>query len=357
MTSHTSSDSLCATVYAPPPAQRAWRLEDLFGGSNLRYFSFARRALVEALQIAGVGAGDAVALPALICREVLSALYAVGAKPVFYPVGRRLTLDLPPATVPPAMAILAVNYFGFAQSLAPFQEYCNRTGAVLIEDNAHGLFSRDEQGALLGSRGDLGLFSLRKTIPVPEGSVLALNNKKAGTRLRAQDPFEERRDPAVFQLKNGVRRLVPLLGHRTVHRLISLRHGIRRALTGSLLPLSDPRSEERLPSPARPAAFLARPLRSGDPVKEALRRRELYGMVDRFFKHAGLDLEPVHPSLPEQTVPFGYPFYVTPVAYPPLHAALGQLGLFDFHWPDLPNAIQDKAPAHYQQLRVVSFLW
>ena len=69
-------------------------------------------------------------------------------------------------------ALLAVNYFGFAQDLAPFREYCLRTGATLIEDNAHGFLSKDTSGVLLGTRADLGITSIRKTFRLVNGAAL-----------------------------------------------------------------------------------------------------------------------------------------------------------------------------------------
>ena len=58
--------ALVQGVYAPEPARRPWRLEDLLGSGKLRYFSFGRLALAEALQLAGVRPRDRVLLPGFI---------------------------------------------------------------------------------------------------------------------------------------------------------------------------------------------------------------------------------------------------------------------------------------------------
>src|SRR5581483_6103533 len=129
-------------------------------------------APVEALRAARIKGGDAVLLPEFICRDVLASLHAVGADAVWYPVSSDLLPASSPATWPQARALLAVNYFGFPQDFEPFRAYAARTGAVLIEDNAHGFLSRDQTGRWLGTRGCAGLFSIRKSLPVPDGAAL-----------------------------------------------------------------------------------------------------------------------------------------------------------------------------------------
>ena len=191
---------LLASVYAPPADRSGWRLEQLAGDAPVRYFAYGRHALAAALQAAGTGAGDRVLLPAFICREVLSAVHAVGARPAYYAVDRALGLAEAAAALPPARAIVAVDYFGFAQDLTPFAAYCARSGAVLIEDNAHGLFSRDDAGRMLGTRGDLGLFSIRKTLAAPDGAALVFN--KAG-HAPPQLPFDSAAPAATSPSKSG----------------------------------------------------------------------------------------------------------------------------------------------------------
>ena len=129
---------------------------------DIRYFAYARHALVEALRLSGCGSGDRVLVPEFICRDVLGSIHSLGAEPVFYEVTPTLApRDLDQAQ--PAKAVLAVNYFGFPQDLEPFGLYSQRTGAVVIEDNAHGFLSKTEDGQLLGTRTDLGIVSIRKT--------------------------------------------------------------------------------------------------------------------------------------------------------------------------------------------------
>ncbi|RLI54134.1 MAG: hypothetical protein DRP09_13930 [Candidatus Thorarchaeota archaeon] len=58
-------------------------------------------------------------------------------------------------------------------------ELCKDNNLFLIEDCAHAFLSK-YNGKLLGSFGDLSFFSYRKTLPVPDGALLACNNPAIG---------------------------------------------------------------------------------------------------------------------------------------------------------------------------------
>ncbi|MEK7744540.1 MAG: DegT/DnrJ/EryC1/StrS family aminotransferase, partial [Elusimicrobiota bacterium] len=225
-------DELLASVYAPPKTKEPWRLEDRLPGYDLRYFSYGRRALAAGLAAAGVKPGDTVLLPEFICRDLLSSLAAVHAVPAYYPVGPDLAPSQDPSLWPQARAVVAVDYFGFPQDLAPFQAYCERTGAALIEDNAHGLFSRDEAGLPLGARADIGIFSLRKSLALPDGAALALKTGAREWAVPAQSPFRSR--ITLRQRSRGLlRALAGSLGAPTAFTLLRAFRALRGVLRGN----------------------------------------------------------------------------------------------------------------------------
>ena len=154
---------------------------------HARYFSLARHALAAALHAAGIGAGARVLLPEFICRDVLAAVAAVGATPCWYATAADLSPAADQSAWPQAAAVIAVNYFGFAQDLAMFRRYTSRTGAILIEDNAHGFLSRNPDGQWLGCRADIGLFSFRKTVSRLNGAACVI----ADANMRARLPRSE----------------------------------------------------------------------------------------------------------------------------------------------------------------------
>ena len=71
-----------------------------------------------------------------------------------------------------------VNFFGFPQDIDVYRKFAKKSNSILIEDNAHGLFSKDKKYELLGTRGDVGILSVRKSVTLPNTGMLLINNKK-----------------------------------------------------------------------------------------------------------------------------------------------------------------------------------
>ncbi len=329
------------SVYVLPRAEQPWSIQALLGpGVRLRYFNYGRWALTQALRLIQVRPGDAVLMPELICRELLSSLHAVGARPVFYRVNEKLALADDPATLPPARAIIAVNYFGFPQDLALFEAYARRTRAVLIEDNAHGFLSKDAAGAWLGTRAPLGIFSFRKTIPLPNGAGLAVQ-ADSSFDLPPQPRFDGH-VPVRYRIKQAVRGAVPWLGERRFQWLLDS--------TRPLWPVA--RDETTLPESARPSALLADDIHLVDPIQETTRRQQLYQFVGHLLARVGV--QPIFPTLPAWVVPYGYPFRAAGQLQQ-ARAALHQQGLRCFQWPDL--ATDTSARRGVTALWCVRFLW
>jgi hypothetical protein len=346
---------LVRDVYRPPASVTHWRLEQLVGHDRVRYFSLGRHALVAALRAGGVSAGGVVLLPEFICREVLAAVHSVGATPAYYPVSAALTLDCDPAQLPAAQALLAVDYFGFPQNLAPFMQYCARTGAVLIEDNAHGLFSRDSRGNALGTRADIGIFSIRKTLLTPDGAALAINNEKFVPKLTPQLAFDTLPVPLSFRTKNVLRRLVPVIGIGPAQFATACTRFARWARSGHRVPPSSPEAEMQIPACAAPSRALFEVMTHTDCAAESARRRALYECLSEVLDP--VRYPPLFDNLPEHTVPYGYPFFADAAAAAAASRILARLGLECFRWPELPDSIAPFAPAHYTSVWMVSFLW
>ncbi len=342
-------------IYLPPQGDKYWRFEDIIGHNNIRYFSFGRHALSEGLVISGIKEGDKVLLPGFICKDLLASINSIGAVPLYYEVDKKLKICIAPEDLPDAKAILAVNYFGFPQDLPPFREYCKHTGAILIEDNAHGLFSQDEDGRYLGTRGDIGIFSLRKTIPMPNGAALVVNNPNIACKLKPQISFNGKYEPASFKIKQGLRRLVPLIGATSIQSVISCVRCFRKMRTGCEIYPSMPDDEYILPAQVAPCANLFSYLSSVDIAEEKVRRRELYILIDKLLKHSGC--KPVFETLPEHAVPYCYPFYAKPSEISMIKTILKKQSLQCFQWSDLPEAVKSVAPVHYRNMWNVPFLW
>lgn len=338
---------LAATVYAPPRAKAPWSVSELFAPSSVRFYGHGRNALAEALKLAGA-AGGRVLLPAFVCRDLLASVADAGAEPAFYGVTPGLAPDEEPARWPDARAVLAVDYFGFPQDLAPFSVYARRSGAVVIEDAAHALFSRDSSGRLLGTRAPLGILSLRKSLPLPNGGALLANDAAYAAKLPAQLPFEPvpGRRPT---LKAAARPFMAFAGARATHAALTSLRALRGDASGRVA--CDDDSERVLPA-AAPCPELKRPLTCADPAIESSRRRALWAHCDGLARRAGLS--PVFSALPEGVVPYGYAFRTKDLAA--ARALFAAEGLTVLPWPDLPSALSS-APAHYRDVALVHFLW
>jgi len=351
----TSLTQLAREIYRRPSIETGWSLEEYCKGSEIRYFSFGRHALYAALKSIGVAKGDRVLVPAFICRDLLSSINALGAIPEFYAVEKSLNIKDSPELLPDARVILAVNYFGFPQDMEPFRAYCARTGAVLIEDNAHGLLSRDGAGKALGTRGDFGIFSLRKTVSMPNGAALVLNSDRINCQLPSQLAFSNEPLLASFRLKRVLSRLVPYTGIFLPRLLTALGRKVRKLRTGHEIAPSPQDAETRLPENAAPCAALGDFLARVDETWEVARRRQLYVLLEGLVREAGG--EPVFSGLPEHTVPYVFPFRATGDTLARIRHRLAKEGLECHPWPDLPDAVAPEAPDYYKSVWMVGFIW
>lgn len=312
-----------------------------------RYFAYARHALVAALNELGARPGDSIAVPELICRDVLASFHHVGVSPSFYKVNR----DLQPVGPPPSdevRFVLMVNYFGFAQNIEKIQAMWPT--AQIIEDNAHGFLSHDEVGRELGTRTEAGLTSCRKTLRIPDGAWLytATGENDAGV-----EESENRTTSANFRMRMVASEVERKTGLpiNTALRMI-LRAG-RRLATGSSLPTSDELTETCLPSAVHISQSALEAIKSVDATREVNRRRELFFKSLSFAREHGVD--PVYEDLPEGLSPYGFPFY-SPLSKTPMTRFALRHHCEVISWPDLPSAVVVPDDHHYRQLRVVNFL-
>ena len=319
---------------------------------KVRYFSLGRHALVASLDILQIRKGDLALVPGFICRDLLASFHAKGVVPVFYEVNKEMEpLSLP--IVKGIRVVLAVNYFGFPQNLSPFRKYCEENDAALLEDNAHGFLSCDETGSLLGSQGDIGFFSLRKSMPLPDGAMLMINENKFLRNLPEQLNFRKEQLPLGFRVK----KVFSLFQQKTGIRFLSigrdLARFLRKRLTGhAITPLSI-ENEFQIPMGPAPHYYLKKQLPKLDQKKEIARRRKLYEKVNSAFQ--SINITPVFKELPANVAPYGYPFFADEGEIDIAVKLASDMGLDCAYWPDLPSEIESTAPIHYRSLFIVHF--
>ena len=331
------------------------RLSDILSNDvvEIRYFSLARHALIEALRVAGVGHGDKVLLPEFVCRDLLASISALGASACWYPIGRDLSPSTSPLTWPDAKVVLVINYFGFPQKLDAFYQYAANSGAIIIEDNAHGFLSRDENGQWLGARTRLGIFSLRKTFRMPDGAALFVNERRFQEKLAPQLSFSGKGYNRSEAIRLMLRR-IPILGRSLVKAATNIVRLIRVVRYGTAAEPIGSISESELPISSPPWLGLSGALDAMDVVEETERRRSAY--ITMALMAAKLNIQPIFPNLPTNCVPYGFPFWANNGSFDGMRKFAAKEGYGIMPWPDLPSAIQAHAPAHYLDVRLVNFL-
>lgn len=332
-------------------------IDQILPPDRTRFFGYARQALAEAFRCIGIVAGDEVLIPGFLCAEVLSSLSAVGALPRFYEVDEMLhtgVTSFDRVATKGVRAVVVVNYFGFPQPLDSIRTWCRSHGAALIEDNAHGFLSAEEQ-AWLGRRGDFGVFSIRKTLALPNGAALVDNRPHAitcnGMPYRATRQANEWR----YRSKAALKQMMSWGNLQSAKSIIAGIWVLKSLASGRRTSTWRSDEESSLPQEAF-APLTALLLRRCDLSAERRRRRLLYGVCSRLLIDDDR-CRPVFPVLPEEVVPYGFPFYFDGDNVAAFQKQLFARGLLCFNWPDRLPETHRVVPAHYKQLMCISFLW
>src|SRR5207245_4601547 len=100
--------------------------------------------------------------------------------PAFFRVDGQMRADLDDARkrADGVSCLYMIHYAGFPQDMAAARRLADELGVPLVEDCALSLLSRDGEKPL-GSFGDLSVFCLYKTLPVPNGGLLLVRGEFA----------------------------------------------------------------------------------------------------------------------------------------------------------------------------------
>jgi dTDP-4-amino-4,6-dideoxygalactose transaminase len=149
-------------------------------GSNrqVRVMTSATAGLEMGLEVAGVGPGDEVIVPAMSFSASANVIARVGATPVFVDIelaSRNLDMRLVEAAITPrTRAIMPVHFSGLPVDMDALYEIAGRRGLRVVEDAAHAIGS-SYRGRKIGSFGDLVVFSFHpnKNMTCIEGGAVA----------------------------------------------------------------------------------------------------------------------------------------------------------------------------------------
>ena len=274
---------------------------------EVRPFYFARNAVWLGARLLGL-AGHEVLVPAYHHGVEVEALEAAGAKPRFVRVDGKMRLDVEDMERkigPRTRALYVIHYNGFAQPMDDVMAVARRHALPVVEDCALSLLACDGE-APLGARGDLAVFCLYKTIPVPNGGLLVMNRpfdapwpargapvgstlSHAAGLLLAHAAW--RYGPAGEAFRESVRR---------THRAVRFATGVHALATGSMH--FDPAAADVGMSPL---SRLVMEHQDWDGIVEARRR-------NWFLLHARLRefAPPLQHELPPGACPLFYPLLV-----------------------------------------------
>jgi dTDP-4-amino-4,6-dideoxygalactose transaminase len=156
----------------------------LGGERHVRVMTSATAGLEMALEVAGIGEGDEVIVPAMSFAASANVVVRVRAKPVFVDIelhSRNIDLSKVAAAITPrTRAIMPVHFAGLAADMEGLYELALRHDLRVIEDAAHAIGTR-YKGSLIGSFGDLVVFSFHpnKNMTSIEGGAISCGNAKA----------------------------------------------------------------------------------------------------------------------------------------------------------------------------------
>lgn len=155
---------------------------DIFplGSKNSYLFYGARYAIWAGLKVLGITPGHNILIPSYNCGTEIDPVLDQNVQAKYYRINRNMTIDLEDLIKridKYTSAILIIHYMGFPQPIEEIKNICKTRDIFLIEDCAHAFLSTYKSKPL-GAFGDISVFSIRKTIPIPNGGALAINNAK-----------------------------------------------------------------------------------------------------------------------------------------------------------------------------------
>ena len=156
-------------------------LEEQLGVARVVLTTSCTHALEMAALLLDITPGDEVIVPSFTFVSTVNAFVLRGARPVFIDI-RPDTLNLDETLLeklitPRTKAILPVHYAGVGCEMEQIMSVARRHNVAVVEDNAHGLFSR-YRGKQLGTFGALATQSFHETknFTCGEGGALLIND-------------------------------------------------------------------------------------------------------------------------------------------------------------------------------------
>ncbi|MFC6905073.1 DegT/DnrJ/EryC1/StrS family aminotransferase [Halalkalicoccus tibetensis] len=316
------------------------------GGARHSFYGYGKVAVRDGIDLLLEERPEAtnVVLPAYLPYGIIEPFREAGLEPRYYGCDRGLRPDLDALEArldSDSLAAMFVHYFGQPQAretIDAITELCSEYGAYTIDDNAHSVLSTLDD-RLLGTFGDIGITSLRKTLPIPNGAALFLGNEALPADSLSRNEVRESYTRADYRYcarafgrsmsgRPGFEQAISMLRWANDHRPYRTNGHVHKSDIEE-----DP--HEIYESTKVPMSRLSmHVIERTDPLDVIAARRANYRVWDRELRDLN-GVEPVFDSLSEGTCPQYFPVIVDDPD------DLGPLSSVAKPWPPLPYEIRD----------------
>ena len=334
-------------------------IKSYYSSADCYFYPLARIGIQNLLRQIKPLTNCKVLVPAFICRDLLAPFTLEGFEILPYHITENFQIDFSSIFYDPSKPSLGkaifflINYFGFGQPAHQVEELAKNF--IVFEDNAHGLFSKDSNGELLGTRGHFGILSPRKTLSLPQGGLILVNphGRQIMNVLLSSSPFCKPR------LKSLLREA--LRSSQSPHRPlwpVSLVWAKRRqGITGEeLQSQSLPQEEYKIPQTQNTIEILNFTKSSMDFIAtEVQRRRNLWSTFASLT--TSWKLAQAQRELPIGISPYGLVLIFSPDIFMSIKEKILKYGIDIFPWPSLPSQLSHFRRSFYSQVHLLRFKW
>lgn len=316
------------------------------GASRYAFYGYGKVATRDGLDVLLAERSEAtnVVLPAYLPHGIIEPFREAGLEPRYYRCDRRLRPnlgDVERLLDGESLAVMLTHYFGHPQpseDVTAMRTLCEEHDAFLIDDNAHAPLSTSD-GRLLGTLGDVGITSLRKMLPIPNGALLFISNESLSEDRLTRSAVRDRYTASDYRycVRSLSRSISGYPGTREALSTVRwLRDRTRRSDGMTTHKATDGGEDpsEIYENAKGPMSRLARRVFDrADPRHVIAARRANYRIWDREVR--GIDgVEPVFSGLSDGVCP---QYYTVIVDDPNDLGALQGIGA---PWPPLPDEIR-----------------
>ena len=162
-------------------------LEYILSGLNFKrknkidFSKNGSEALIRILKSYNIKSGENIIFPSYICKGLVDDIQSHGYKIIYVEIDKDLNFNtkklISTIKKEKIKALVLVHYFGFIFHCDSLVKICEDNSIILIEDFSHSFLSsfKDKN---FSSKGNALFFSFRKTLPVPNGGLAIINEKK-----------------------------------------------------------------------------------------------------------------------------------------------------------------------------------